>query len=123
MLIMKIPAEIQDYKSKLLFGLSVRQTFSIAGAVLVGVPIGVCGRGHISEDVLPWLVILAVMPFFGFGFFQYKGMRFEEWLRAIVNMWFTPQVRVYEDANDIFGTLHEELIAQLIAQQRTEVDE
>ena len=123
MLIMKIPAEIQDYKSKLLFGLSARQTFSIAGALLVGVPIGVWGRGHISEDVLPWLVILAVMPFFGFGFFQYKGMRFEEWLRAIVNMWFTPQVRVYEDANDIFGTLHEELIAQLIAQQRTEVDE
>ena len=123
MLIMKIPAEIQDYKSKLLFGLSVRQTFSIAAALLVGVPIGVCGRGHISEDVLPWLVILAVMPFFGFGFFQYKGMRFEEWLRAIVNMWFTPQVRVYEDAGDIYGTLHEEIIAQLIAQQRTEVDE
>ncbi len=52
MLSMKIPAEIQEYKSKLIFGLSSRQFFSIAGAVLVGVPIGVFGRGRVSGDVL-----------------------------------------------------------------------
>ena len=49
MLSMKIPAEIQEYKSKLIFGLSARQFFSIAGAILVGVPIGVLGHGRISE--------------------------------------------------------------------------
>ena len=48
MLSVKVPAEIQEYKSKLIFGLSARQFFSIAGAILVGVPIGVIGRGHID---------------------------------------------------------------------------
>ena len=118
MLSMKIPAEIQEYKSKLIFGLSARQFFSIAGAVLVGVPIGVIGHGRISADILPWFVIIAVMPFFAFGFFTFKGMRFEELVKACCKMWFTPQIRVYEDANGIFEELHTELIEQEIVQQR-----
>ena len=118
MLSMKIPAEIQEYKSKLIFGLSARQFFSIAGAILVGVPIGICGRGRISADVLPWFVIIAVMPFFAFGFFTFHGMRFEELVRALCNMWFNPQERVYEDADGIFDDLHTELIEEEIVRQR-----
>ncbi len=123
MLSMKIPAEIQEYKSKLIFGLSARQFFSIAGAILVGVPIGVFGHGHISADVLPWIVIVAVVPFFAFGFFTFKGMRFEELVKACCNMWFRPQIRVYEDADGIFQQLHEEIIEQEIVQQRIETGE
>ena len=118
MLSMKIPAEIQEYKSKLIFGLSARQFFSITGAVLVGVPIGVIGHGRISADILPWFVIIAVMPFFAFGFFTFKGMRFEKLVKAMCNMWFRPQIRVYEDADGIFQQLHEEIIEQEIVQQR-----
>ena len=118
MLSMKIPAEIQEYKSKLIFGLSARQFFSIAGAILVGVPIGIFGRGRISADVLPWIVIVAVMPFFAFGFFTVHGMRFEELVRALCNMWFNPQERVYEDADGIFQQIQEELIEEEIVRQR-----
>ena len=118
MLSMKIPAEIQEYKSKLIFGLSARQFFSIAGAILVGVPIGIFGRVRISADVLPWFVIVAVMPFFAFGFFTFHGMRFEELVRALCNMWFNPQERVYEDADGIFEELHTELIEEEIVRQR-----
>ncbi len=118
MLSMKIPAEIQEYKSKLIFGLSARQFFSIAGAILVGVPIGVLGHGRISADILPWFVIVAVMPFFAFGFFTFKGMRFEELVKACCNMWFRPQIRVYEDADGIFRELYEEIVEQEIVQQR-----
>ncbi len=118
MLSMKIPAEIQEYKSKLIFGLSARQFFSIAGAILVGAPIGFFGRGRISADVLPWIVIVAVMPFFAFGFFTFHGMRFEELVRALCNMWFNPQERVYEDADGIFEDLHTELIEEEIVRQR-----
>ena len=118
MLSMKIPAEIQEYKSKLIFGLSARQSFSIAGAILVGVPIGFFGRGRISADVLPWIVIVAVMPFFAFGFFTFHGMRFEELVKALCTMWFNPQERVYEDANGIFVELHTELIEEEIVRQR-----
>ncbi|MBR3417248.1 MAG: PrgI family protein [Oscillospiraceae bacterium] len=118
MLSMKIPAEIQEYKSKLIFGLSARQFFSIAGAILVGVPIGVLGHGRISADILPWFVIIAVMPFIAFGFFTFKGMRFEELVKALCNMWLTPQIRVYEDADGIFQQLHEEIIEEEIIRQR-----
>ena len=118
MLSMKIPAEIQEYKSKLIFGLSARQFFSIVGAILVGVPIGIFGRGRISADVLPWLVIVAVMPFFAFGFFTFHGMRFEELVRALCNMWFNPQERVYEDADGIFQQIQEKLIEEEIVRQR-----
>ena len=118
MLSMKIPAEIQEYKSKLIFGLSARQFFSISGAILVGVPIGIFGRGRISADVLPWIVIVAVMPFFAFGFFTFHGMRFEELVRALCNMWFNPQERVYEDADGIFQQIQEELIEEEIVRQR-----
>ena len=118
MLSMKIPAEIQEYKSKLIFGLSARQFFSIAGAILVGVPIGALGHGRISADILPWFVIIAVMPFFAFGFFTFKGMRFEELVKALCNMWFTPQIRVYEDADGIFQQLHEEIVEEEIIRQR-----
>ena len=118
MLSMKIPAEIQEYKSKLIFGLSARQFFSIAGAMLVGVPIGIFGRGRISADVLPWFVIAAVIPFFAFGFFTFHGMRFEELVKALCNMWFNPQERVYEDADGFFQQLHEEMIEEEIVRQR-----
>ena len=118
MLSMKIPAEIQEYKSKLIFGLLARQFFSIAGAILVGVPIGIFGRGRISADVLPWIVIVAVMPFFAFGFFTFHGMRFEELVRALCNMWFNPQERVYEDADGIFQQIQEKLIEEEIVRQR-----
>lgn len=118
MLSMKIPAEIQEYKSKLIFGLSARQFFSFAGAILVGVPIGVLGHGRISADILPWFVIIAVMPFFAFGFFTFKGMRFEELVKALCNMWFTPQIRVYEDAIGIFQQLYEEIMEEEIIRQR-----
>ena len=118
MLSMKIPAEIQEYKSKLVFGLSARQFFSIAGAILVGVPIAIFGRGRISADVLPWFVIAAVIPFFAFGFFTFHGMRFEELVKALCNMWFNPQERVYEDADGIFEDLHTELIEEEIVRQR-----
>ena len=120
MLSMKITAEIQEYKSKLIFGLSARQFFSIAGAILVGVPIGIFGRGRISADVLPWIVIVAVMPFFAFGFFTFHGMRFEELVRALCNMWFNPQDRVYEDADGIFQQILEKLIEEEIVRQRIE---
>ena len=33
-------------------------------------------------------------------------------------MWFTPQIRVYEDADGIFQQLHEEIIAEDIVRQR-----
>ena len=47
MLEVKIPIEIQDYKSKVIAGLTIRQLIAIGGAFISALPIGVFGRGHI----------------------------------------------------------------------------
>lgn len=41
------------------------------------------------------------------AFRQAKGMRFEELVKALCNMWFTPQIRVYEDADGIYTSTKE----------------
>ena len=107
MIEVKIPAEIQEYKSKLIFGLSARQIIAI--------------DGHISGDILPWLVVISVFPFAGWGFMTFKGMRFEEFMKAFLSMNFLPQRRVYEDTDvNLFHSLNEEIIESKIVQQRIE---
>ena len=119
MIEVKIPAEIQEYKSKLIAGLSTRQVISIAGTLAVTVPLGVIGRQYIPEDVLPWLIILAVVPFAGFGFLKFKDMQFEDFMKAFLSMTFLPQIRVYEDTDvNLFYSLNEELISIDLIQQR-----
>lgn len=121
MIEVKIPAEIQDYKSKLVLGLSTRQIIAIAGALAIGVPLGVLGYGRISGDILPWLVIISVFPFAGWGFMTFKDMRFEIFMKVFLSMNFLPQRRVCEDTDvNIFHGIHEELIENDIINQRIE---
>ena len=121
MIEVKIPAEIQEYKSKLIAGLSTRQVIGIAGALVCAVPLGVFGRNYISEDILPWLIILAVAPFAGYGFMKFKDMQFEVFMGAWLNMMFLPQKRVYEDTDvNLFSELNEELISIDLIQQHIE---
>lgn len=119
MIEVKIPAEIQEYKSKLIAGLSVRQVVSIAGAIAVTVPIALLGKGHISNDILSWIIILIVVPFAGYGFLTFKDMKFEDFMKAYIMLNFFPQKRVYEDTDmNLFESLNEELLANDILQQR-----
>ena len=119
MIEVKIPAEIQEYKSKLIFGLSTRQIISIIGALAVGVPLGILGYGRISGDILPWLVIISVFPFAGWGFMTFKDMRFEVFMKAFLSLNFLPQRRVYEDVDmNIFCSLHDEIMEEDIVNQR-----
>lgn len=121
MIEVKIPAEIQEYKSKFIAGLSVRQFIAIAGALLVGVPIGVFGYGRIPDDILPWLIMISVVPFVGYGFVNFKGMKFEEFVQAWISFNFFPQKRVYEDTDvNYFYTLQEEMLFEDIIKQRIE---
>ena len=119
MIEVKIPAEIQAYKSKLVAGLSARQMLAIGGALAVGVPLGVYGHGHIDSDTLTWLIILSVAPFAGWGFMTFKDMKFEEFMKVFLMYYFLPQRRVYEDTDEnFFYSLHEEILSLDVAQQR-----
>lgn len=119
MIEVKIPKEIQEYKSKLVFGLTTRQVIALAGMLIIGVPLGVLGYGKISSDMLMWLVILIVVPFVGWGWFTFSDMRFEVFMKAFLSLNFLPQRRVYEDTDvNIFHSLQEEIIEENIIKQR-----
>lgn len=124
MIEVKIPSDIQEYKSKLIAGLSVRQIIAIGGALLTAVPIGVYGNGRISPDILPWIIILVVVPFAGYGFLNFKGMPFEQFVVVLFQYYFLPQKRVYEDIDvNLFSELNTELTSLEILQQRIDAGE
>lgn len=119
MLEVKIPIEIQDYKSKVIAGLSLRQIISLGGACLTTLPIGVFGRDHISSDILPWFVILVTIPWVLYGFITFQGLKFEDYFRSWISYTFLPRKRVYEDTDgSLLQSIHEELLEEKILQQR-----
>lgn len=123
MLEVKIPSEIQDYKSKVIFGLSLRQLIAVAGAMITAIPVGVIGHGRISSDILPWIIMLMTAPWVGYGFFKFQGLKFEEYARSWLQFTFLPQKRVYEDTDSTLQELHVELLEKMIIQQRIDTGE
>ena len=121
MLEVKIPIEIQGYKSKLIAGLSFRQIIAIGGAIVTALPIGVFGHERISMDILPWFIILVTVPWVLWGFINFQGMKLEEYIHSWLNYNFNPKKRVYEDTEDsLLQNLHEEMLESSILKQRIE---
>ena len=124
MIEIKIPADIQTYKSKLVFGFTTRQVVSLGAALAVCVPLGVYGRKIIPEDVLGWLVMLTAAPIIAWGFITYKDMHFEDYAKAMFNFNWNPQKRVYEDTEcNIFARTNEEINEIELTQQRVDSGE
>ena len=115
----KMPSEIRAYKSKLIMGLSTRQFISLAATVVTIVPLGYYGRKILGDEITFWLVILLGSPIVAFGFFTFRDMKFEDFAKAFISMYFLPQRRVYEDTEEnIYCSFSEEIIASDILQQR-----
>lgn len=115
----KMPSEIRAYKSKLIMGLSTRQFISLAATVVTIVPLGIFGHKHLGDEITFWLVILLGSPIVAFGFFTFRDMKFEDFAKAFISMYFLPQRRVYEDTEEnIYCSFSEEIIASDILQQR-----
>lgn len=119
MLEVKIPTDIQQYKSKLIAGLSTRQFLSIAVALAVDVPIGVFGKDRISGEILPWIIILIAAPILAWGFLRFEDMPFEEFAKLWFSKNFLPQVRPYEDTEEnLFYELHKEILDKAIQKDK-----
>lgn len=117
MIEIKIPKEITEYKEKFLFGLTVRQCVSVAVALGVAIPLYIFGKDFLGADIAGWLVLMVVVPVFGFGFLKYNGMTFERLVAVIYRQKFTePQKRKYTEL-PVFYEWREEIIANEIAYQ------
>ena len=118
MIEIKIPKEITEYKEKFLFGLTVRQFFSVAAALAVCAPLYIFSKDYIGDDGAGWLVLLLAAPIFGFGFVKFNGMTFEKLLMVIYRQkWKEPQKRKYIEL-PVFWEFREELISNELAKRR-----
>lgn len=117
MIEIKIPKEITEYKSKFLFGLTVRQFVSLAGALAVCIPLYIWGKNFMPEDLVSWVIMLVGIPLLAFGFFRFHGMNFENFLLLLIRQKFIePQRRKYIEL-PVFWECREQIIAEEIAHQ------
>ena len=124
MLNIKLPAEIRAYKSKLIWGLSVRQVLSLVAALVICIPVGVLGHGHISDDILPWIIMLLAAPCIAVGFLKFHDLPFEQYFKYVFKRHTTPQKRVYQDTEtNLFCEIYEDILEQEIIQQRIDAGE
>ena len=113
----KVAKEITEYKSKFMFGLTVRQFISLAAALGICVPLYIFGKDFMPEDLVSWLIMLIGAPVLAFGFFRFHGMSFEQVLLLIFRQKFVePQRRKYIEL-PVFWYCREEIIEEEIAHQ------
>ncbi len=91
----RIPEEIEDYKEKIVAGLSVRQLIWSGIAIAVGVPAYL-----LLNIVIPswsmYIAMLLVTPPFLVGFFKKDGYNFETYLKIKLLFFFSKTKRGYE---------------------------
>lgn len=117
MIEIKVPKEITEYKSKFMFGLTVRQFISLAAALGICVPLYIFEKDFMPEDLVSWLIMLIGAPVLAFGFFRFHGMTFEQFLLLIFRQKFVePQRRKYIEL-PVFWYCREEIIEEEIAHQ------
>ncbi len=89
----RIPKEINDYREKLVFGLSARQLASVAAAIaVVGATAFVmhCLAG-IDLKIIEYVLILEAMPIVAVGFLRPKSLNFEDFASVWYHHRFGPK--------------------------------
>lgn len=84
----KIPKEVRQHKESVFFGLSARQFFCSALAVILAVAVYLLCHKTIGKETASWLCILTAAPVAVAGFFTYNGLSFEELIWAFIKSQF-----------------------------------
>ena len=84
----KIPKEVRQHKESVFFGLSARQFFCSALAVILAVVVYLTCYKTIGKETASWLCILVAVPVAVAGFFTYNGLSFEELIWAFIKSQF-----------------------------------
>lgn len=128
----KIPKEITEYREKIIFGLSVRQLFCVAIAVIICMMTFFAVKPFIGNDLAGYLVLVEAMPIMGIGFLRINGFTFEKYAMIVINHMFNQQIRVYRtrlsvdffDYYSDFGlgvSISDELISKAKAEKYSKV--
>ena len=78
----KIPKEVRRHKESIFFGLSTRQFFCAALAVVIAAGVYLGLGPLIGKEPASWLCLLCAVPVAVAGFFSYNGLTLEEFAWA-----------------------------------------
>lgn len=111
MIEVKIPKEIRNFKSKVLFNLTLRQILSLLIGVGISIPTYIFGKKIIGEELASWFVMLISAPCFLIGFIKKNGMNYEKYFYIMLKFNFlTPRIRKYKVENIIIYLLNKDNI-------------
>lgn len=103
MIRVRVPREIDEYKEKILFGLSLRQLLGGFIAVVFGIgAFFLCTKVlNLSSNIASYVVMIIASPPLAIGFVRIKGMYFEDYMKIYSNYSKTDNIKVrideYED--------------------------
>ncbi len=125
MIEVRVPEEIEDYKEKIIMGMSIRQLISVGIALLCGVPTFLILNKFINGDVATYATMLVVVPAFCVGFFKKDGYNFEIFLKVRLYAFFSKSQRGYatnpeESELPIEAEKYRPLIQQYIEKEKQE---
>lgn len=114
MIEIRIPKEIKNYREKLFFGLTLRQSVCAGIALIICVPLYIFGNRFLPEEAVSWAVIILALPLMFTGFFSYNDMTFEKFAAELARSYFTSQKRVYS-YEPVFMKLRERYLSEELA--------
>lgn len=109
MIEVRIPKEIRDFKEKLFFGLTLRQTICTVIAIAICVPLYFWGKDYMSKDTLNWALLIVSLPLLLLGFVTYNGLTAEQLFIAWLKMQLNPQKRLYKQES-IYDQIRKDVI-------------
>ena len=74
----KINKEIREYTESIVLGLSMRQCFFSAIAIIVAIILYFLLIGHLGTELTSYCCMLSAAPFAALGFMTYQGMNAEQ---------------------------------------------
>lgn len=74
----KINKEIREYTESIVLGLSMRQCFFSAIAIIVAIILYFLLIGHLGTELTSYCCMLGAAPFAALGFITYQGMNAEQ---------------------------------------------
>ena len=120
MIEIRIPKEIKNYREKLFFGLTLRQSICTGAALIICVPLYIFGNKILPQEAVSWFVMLLATPIMMIGFFRYNDMTFEQFAVELLYHLFTPQKRVYS-YEPVFMELRNEYVSEEIQLEKKKI--
>lgn len=100
MIEVKIPKEIRDFKSKVIFNLTARQIICLVTALVINFPVYIFLKPIISDELASWFMIIISLPLFLVGFVKKDGIPYERFALIMLRFSFlTPKIRKYKVEN------------------------